>query len=185
MAEASDPIGEAFEIAKLHAAVDGAFSEPLMRHWFEAAWDLCAAQVGMIFPPQAMDETVVVGPGGQIVLSQPPSSEVRFYAGPNLVAVLPPNSPCFGESPRQLWDDEGGCGTRCPDLCCYCNVRALYTTDGGLGLDCDEVPPWFVQAVARLFTYIAENRGDAEMNEAVLAKCGAKAFLAPHLQYAL
>jgi len=183
--DAADPVVAAYEIAKLQAATDGAFDEKLLRHWFEAAWDLCAAMVGLVFPPLPVDEMVTVAPDGAILLSAPPAGDVRFFSGPNLVAVLPPNSPCFGPRPGGLFDDESGVGLRCPDLCCFCNVRAIYTTDGGLGIECDEVPPWFVQAVARLFVYIAENRGDTEMDERVLAKCGAKAFLAPYLTYAL
>src|SRR5262245_46759534 len=183
--DAADPVVAAYEIAKLQAATAGAFDEKLLRHWFEAAWDLCAAMVGLVFPPLPVDEMVTVAPAGALLLSAPPPGAVRFCSAPDLVAVLPPNSPCVGPRPGGLFDDESGVGLRCPDLCCFCNVRAIYTTDGGLGIECDEGPPWFVQAVARLFVYIAENRGDTEMDERVLAKCGAKAFLAPYLTYAL
>jgi len=181
----ADPIVAAYEIAKLQAATDGAFDERLTRHWFEASWDLCAAMVGLVFPPLPIDEVVTVAPDGSILLSHQPMGDVRFYSGPNLVAVLPPNSPCFWPRPGSLFDDETGCGLNCPDLCCYCNVRAIYTGGGDIAVDCDEIPPWFVQAVARLFTYVCENRGDTEMDEHVLAKSGAKAFLAPHLAYAV
>jgi len=173
------PLEQAYEIAKLHAAVDGAFDERLLEHWFDAAWDACAAMVGITYPEERIQEPVSVAADGSLTLSHEPTSNVRFIAGGRLIAELPPNSPCF--LPRTDLDDElGTCRMCCPSLCCHCNLVASYTT--GLSA-CEEIPSWFVQAVARLFTYIAENRGDTEMNEAVIAKCGAKAFLAPYLVY--
>jgi hypothetical protein len=74
-----------------------------------------------------------------------------------------------------------GCN-RCPDLCCYCgDVIAVYA----YGDSSCNISPRFLQAVARLFTYIAENRGDVELNEQSLKKSGAFAFLGPNLTYAL
>jgi len=181
MANAPDPLASAYEIAKLHAAVDGAFDEKLMRHWFGAAWALCAQYAGIVFPAARIDELVSIGADGALTLSQTPSSDVRFYAGGKLVATLPPGSPCF--QPRSEADDFAGCRMCCPDLCCYCDLRASYTA--GMGAGCDDLPPGIVQAVARVFAYIVENRGDAELDEHVLGKCGAKAFLSPYLTYVM
>jgi hypothetical protein len=60
-------------------------------------------------------------------------------------------------------------------------VIAVYTY-GDVGCS---ISPRFVQAVARLFTYIAENRSGVELNEQILKKSGAFAFLGPDLTYAL
>jgi len=178
MANAPDPLASAYEIAKLHAAVDGAFAEPLMQSWFQAAWALCGAYAGLILAT-AIEEVVHVEPDGALKLSHFPTSNVRFFAAGRLVAVLPPGSPCF--LPRTEADElMGSCRMCCPNLCCYCDVKASYTA--GLGT-CDEIPPLVVQAVARVFAYICENRGDTELDEHVLAKCGAKAFLSPYLTY--
>jgi hypothetical protein len=60
-------------------------------------------------------------------------------------------------------------------------VTAAYT----YGSDTCTVPPRLVQAVARLFAYICETRGDVELDDQVLKKCGAFRFLGPDLTYAL
>jgi hypothetical protein len=143
------------------------------------------------YPPRQTREVVHQRSDGSIRLLHSPTSEVKFYAGPDLVAVLPPNSPCFeyGRArERSATDDlifgtdlREGCN-RCPDLCCYCgDVIAVYTY-GDAGCT---ISPRFVQAVARLFTYIAENRGDVELDDQVLKKSGAFAFLGPNLTFAL
>lgn len=192
-ARKSDPLNDAYEIAKAHASVDGAFPELLMRHWFDAAWELCALMIDFTYPAQQSSEKMMQRDDGTIWLLHTPSSDVKLYAGPNLVAVLPPNSPCLGGSPgyqrRRAGDAavygpyrEDHCGAPCPDLCCYCgDVTAVYT----YGSDTCTVSPRFVQAVARLFAYICENRGDVELDDQVLKKCGAFRFLGPDLTYAL
>src|SRR4029077_11878127 len=77
-----DPLADAYAIVKEHAIVEGAFSEKLLRHWFDAAWALCAAQTGLIYPAQAVDEFVAPDPyTGVIRLSYPPSSAVEIYLG--------------------------------------------------------------------------------------------------------
>jgi hypothetical protein len=165
---AADPRLEAFAVCKQHAALDGAFSEALMLFWFNACWERCAEQVGLIYPPREIREDVQIDPRtGAIRLSHEPSSAVQFFAGGRLVATLAPNSPCFG--PHRHW-------LCCPNLCCYCGcLRAVYMVGQDFG--CDGVPSSFVMAVARLFAYTCENRGDVQHEGAVLAKSGALTFL--------
>lgn len=188
----NDPLAEAYELCKLHASVNGAFPEALMRHWFDAAWDLCAGMIDFQYPPQQTREVVHQRGDGSIRLRHMPTSEVKFFAGPDLVAVVPPNSPCFeADSARERYGEADGlmfatnlrhgCD-RCPDLCCACgDVTAVYAH----GDDSCRIPPRFMQAVARLFTYIAENRGDVELNDQILKQSGAFAFLGPDVTYAL
>lgn len=168
----ADPLGDAYAIAKEHAVVEGAFSERLMRHWFEAAWGMCAESVGLIFPSQRIDEWVAVNPiTGGIPLSYPPTSDVELYLGARRVALLKPSAPCLN-----------GMGS-CWDVpCCERALRAIYWAGEDFN---GAVPPRFLQAVCRLFTYICENRGDVPLDEAVLGKSGAKAFLNPDLTYVL
>jgi hypothetical protein len=74
------------------------------------------------------------------------------------------------------------CAGPCPDLCCYRgDVTAAYT----YGSDTCAASPRFVQAVARLFAYICENRDDVELDDQALKKCGAFRFLGFDLTYAL
>lgn len=164
---------DAFEICKMQAASDGAFPEPLMEHWFKSAWDLCAQMIGFTYPPQQITETVIIHSNYHtrpwFRLSHKPSSEVKLYHGATLVMVLPPSLERSGH-----WMCE-------PSLCCYCELRAIYM----VGEDTCDISPRFVQAVARLFTYIAENRGDVELDREVLAKCGALTWLGPDLTYAI
>jgi|SRR5215475_2294881 len=159
----NDQIEQAFELCKLHASVDGAFDEKLLRHWFEAAWDLCATFIGLT-PPTAIEERVIIRADGSFVLSHQPTGNVRFYSGYRLVTVLPPTLE----------------RSRCdPALCCFCDLTAKYMT----GWATCEVPPRFVQAVARVFAYIIENRGDSELDDQILGKSGALRFLSPDLQF--
>lgn len=163
MADERDQIAEAYEICKLQAATDSTFDEKLMRHWFGAAWDLCAEMIGLT-PPMEIEETVVIRADGSFVLSHEPTSEVRLFSGYTLVLILPPTLE----------------RSRCdPALCCFCNLVARYR----IGQETCELPPRFVQAVARVFAYIVENRGDSELDREVLAKCGALTFLGPDLMY--
>ena len=166
MLTVQDQINQAYEVCKAQAAVDGAFPESLMRHWFEASWDLCAGMVGLIFPPQEISELIVIDHCGNFSLSHQPAGEVRIFAGYRLIMVLPPSLK----------------RSRCdPGLCCFCHLSARYMI-GALD-PCAPIPPRFVQAVARLFTYIAENRGDTELDDQILGKCGALRFLSDDLTY--
>jgi hypothetical protein len=160
---------DAYEICKLQASADGAFPEVLMEHWFRASWDLCASMIGFVYPPQQITETVVIRSDGSFRLSHEPSSEVKLYHGATLVMTLPPSLQRSGSPMCE------------PSLCCYCDLRAIYT----IGEETCEMSPRFVQAVARLFTYIVENRGDVELDDQVLGKSGAKAWLGPDLEYVL
>lgn len=163
---------KAFEICKLQASADGAFPDVLLEHWFKASWDLCVSMVGYVGPAQAITEKVIIRQDGSFRLSHRPTSEIKLYNGATLVAVFPPS---LEMSDRWLCR---------PSLCCYCDLIAQYR----IGDDdpCkDEMSPRFVQAVARLFTYICENRGDVELDDQVLGKCGAKAFLGADLAYVL
>ena len=184
-------IETAYQIAKLQASVDGVFDDTLMRHWFNAAWELCAAMVGMSpYGVGHVQESVAVDHQGRVRLSGKPSGPVRLYAGGRLVAVLPPSARQFNAS-NQMFnpfdDNSDGTSIACsPSLCCYCDLMASY--DVGHADPCGGIPPGssrFVQAVARLFAYICENRGDVEMDGEVLTKSGAKAFLAPDLTYVM
>lgn len=154
----------AFELCKEQASIDGAVSEDLLRHWFQASWDLCAQMTGFVFPARQVTEPLTLDCYGKFHLSYRPSSEIKIYDGYRLVATFPAN-----------WQDSD-CA---PSLCCYCNLKAQYT----VGQDACEVSPTFLQAVARVFTYICENRGDTELDEAVLGKSGAKVFLNQDLTY--
>ena len=162
---AQTQIDAAYQIAKLHAATDGAFNEALMRHWFDAAWEICAEFSSFVYPPQQVREVVTPDEyTGQIKLSYEPSSPVTIYSGSRLIGTLPANARVFGGSaPSPL------------DLCCYCNLTVSYTV--GTEGECGRVPASFVQAVARVFAYIVENRGDVEKDPYILSKSGAIAFL--------
>lgn len=157
-------IEQAFQLCKLQASVDGAFPDELLQFWFQAAWDLCVSMVGWT-PVQEIEESICVDDCGNFSLSQRPTSPVQIFDGYRLVATLPPS----------LKRD------RCtPALCCLCAPKARYTV--GYDSPCG-ISPRFLQAVARVFTYMVENRGDSEMDEAVLGKSGAKVFLGPDLAY--
>jgi hypothetical protein len=162
----ANPIDQAFELAKKQAAIDGAFDDDILRHWFEAAWDTCAGMVGFNFPAREISEPIVVRRDGSFTLSYRPSSAVKIYEGATLVMTLP------ASLERSRCD---------PALCCFCWLTAHYWT----GEDACAISPRFLQAVFRLFTYIAENRGDATLDEHVLKTCGAFAFLAPDVTYLL
>jgi hypothetical protein len=167
MLEKPKELEEAYEFCLLQANIDGAFDERLTWRMFQAAWDLCAAYVGLVWPAREIEERISINPiDGSFTLSHIPTSNVKLYSNFRLVAVLPPTLV------RDCCD---------PHLCCFCALRAIYT----VGEDLCEVPPRFLQAVARLFTYMIENRGDSELDDQVLSKCGAKAFLGPDLTYVL
>ena len=167
-----DPFEQTYAFCKEHAMVEGAFSERLTRQWFNAAWALCAEHIGFIYPARTITEMVPVNQEyGTIALSYRPSSPVTLKDGYRVVTILPPNAPCI--------TGEGGC----PEVCCFCWLHATYTVGEDLG--CDGVPPRFVQAVAQLFAYIVENRGDTAMQPYLLYQSGAHAFLAPEVTYVL
>lgn len=162
----ADQIEKAYAIAKAHASADEAFDEDLMRHWFEAAFDLCAVMIDFVFPPQEIRERIVLRPDGSFRLHHAPSSDVKLYHGATLVAVIG----------RDL------VRSRCDaSLCCYCDLMAHYT----IGDESCTIPPRFIQAVARVFAYIVENRGDVELDDNVLKKSGAFAWLSPDVTFAL
>lgn len=158
-------IDRLYDLCKQQASVDGAFPEPLMQAWFQSAFDLCAAMVDF-YPPRQIEEKVIVRPDGTIRLSYWPSSDVKFYAGYRLILTLPKTLE------RSMCD---------PALCCYCDLTVRYT----IGEQTCGIPPRFAQAVMRLFAYMCENRGDSEMDEHILKKSGAFAFIAPDLLYAV
>lgn len=162
---AAKEIDAAYQIAKLHAATDGAFDERLMRHWFDAAWEVCADFSNFIYPPQQVREVVTPHPEtGEIKLSHEPSGPVQIYSGARFIGTLPANSWAFGGTlPSRL------------DLCCLCDLTVIYTV--GEEGECGRIPATFVQAVARVFAYLAENRGDVERDPFILSKSGAMAFL--------
>ena len=158
-------LNDAYEFCIEYANIDGAFSKRLTWGVFRQAWDTCATFIGFVFPPREIEERIAISPiDGTFTLSHRPTSEVKLYSGYNLVAVLPPSLT------RDCCD---------PHLCCFCALRAVYT----VGEDVCEVPPTFLRAVARLFTYLIENRGDSEMDEHMLSKCGAMLFLSPDVTY--
>jgi hypothetical protein len=178
--EQLSPYESAYEIAKLHAAIDGAFDERLTRHWFEAAWETCASAVGMV-PPGQITETVNVDAWGNVKLSGKPTSSVKLHANGALVMVLPPNAPVFSGS-RYLPNpyERNDVDICMPALCCLAGcLQAVYSVGQQ---DCG-YPPSFVQAVARLFAYMVENRGDVKIDDQVLTNSGAKGFLAGHMTY--
>lgn len=164
-----EPIEQLYELCKLQAATDGAFPEPLMRAWFDAAFELCSDMAGLVYPAQQIRERLFVNRFGNYVLSQRPSGPVEIFEGYKLITVLP----------RPL-DRAISCF---PALCCLCHPFARYTV--GQDRPCGGFSPRFEQAVARLFAYQVENRGDSELDREVLAKCGALSFLGPELTYAL
>jgi hypothetical protein len=176
---------DAYEIAKLQASTDGAFDERLTRHWFAAAWETCASAIGMV-PPGQITETVNVDGWGNIKLSGKPTSDVKLYANGALVAVLPPNAPQL-DGHRNLdnpyaYNDINSIACMPPSLCCYCSLTAQYSV-GHRTDPCGEFSPSFVQAVARLFAYMVENRGDVKIDDQILTNSGAKGFLAPNMTY--
>jgi hypothetical protein len=85
-ADSADPLADVYALCKLQASVDGAFPDALMRHWFDAAWDLCAVMIDFHYPPQQTRETVHQRLNGTIRLLHTPTSDVKFYVGPDLVA---------------------------------------------------------------------------------------------------
>lgn len=155
----------AFDFCKANASVDGAFPDALLRSYFDAAWQLCAEMIGYE-PPGQIQERIQIDDRGLFRLSRMPTGPVEVFAGYTRVAVL--TSPFKGMGPCD------------PSLCCFCDLTVRYP----VGSASCEISPRFLMAVARLFAYLVENRGDSEMDEQVLAKSGAKAFLAPDLTYA-
>lgn len=184
-----DPFEDAYEIAKLHAATDGAFDERLMRHWFDAAWQLCSEAIGLDYPARQVNETVPVNADGTVSLTGKPTGDVKLYANGSLVAVLPPNAPTLTghrdlPNPYANPSDDWSWRLRCsPSLCCYCYLQAVYDVGQRLDPCRDQFSPTFVQAVARLFAYMVENRGDVKVDDQVLTNSGAKGFLASHMTY--
>jgi len=161
-------INNAFALCKLQAAADESFPDELLRHWFEAAWSLCAQMVGLVYPSQEIVEPIALDRRGAFTLSHQPSGCVRIYDGYTLLMTLPPSL----------------VRTHCdPSLCCRCDLSAHYMI--GSEDPCADISPRFVQAVARLFTYMVENRGDVPLDENILGKCGALRFLSPDLTYVL
>lgn len=160
-------IEQMYELAKMQAQTDGAFSEELTRAWFDAAFDICAEMIGFS-PAQQIREPLFIDLQGNFVLSHRPSSTVEIFEGYKLITILP----------RPLDRKISCCATY---LCCLCHPYARYTVGQEVG--CGGFSPRFVQAVCRVFTYILENRGDSELDREVLAKCGALTFLGPELQY--
>lgn len=161
----TDPIEAAFEICKLQAANDGAFDEGWLRHVFAAAWSKCADMIGLE-PPQEITEPICIDDRGTFTLSHRPTGPVQIFDGYQLIAVLPPSLKADACTPA---------------LCCLCHPRAVYMA----GSASCELPPGFVQAVARVFAYILANRGDAEMDPNILSRSGAKAFLRDDLTFML
>lgn len=166
MLTAQDQIAEAFALCKLQAASDGAFPDELLKHWFEAAWSLCAGMVEMVFPAQQIVEPIQIDHRGRFGLSHQPAGDVRIFDGYTLLAVLPPNL-------QRTWCD--------PSFCCRCNLTAHYT----IGTDdpCEAISPRFIQAVARVFTYLVQNRGDVPLDPDILTKSGAMLFLSSEILY--
>jgi hypothetical protein len=180
----SPAVQRAYELCKLHAATDDAFDDVLTRQWFKACYELCVDFTGLVYPPQRIKEQVTLDARGRIYLSYPPSSNVDFYRGIYKVASLPPNSPCLQGSPNscsydwdpEVWDLERSC---CPPALCDCvgsPLTAIYQAGEGCGPN-DDLPAWFVQGLAQVFTWYCENRGDTQFDAAILSKCGAMTFL--------
>lgn len=186
--DASSPIDAAYEIAKAHAVVDGSYSEPLMRHWFAAAWDLCAQAVGLVYPARQVTETVFPNQrDGSLQLAGKPTGEVRLFSNGELVAVLPPNAPQLNGH-RNLdnpYDHDSFESYACmpPSLCCYCILTAQYNIGQTIDPCGENFSPAFVQAVAQLFAFMVENRGDVKLDDQVLTRSGAKGWLAGGLTY--
>jgi hypothetical protein len=185
--DAPTPMDAAYEIAKAHAVVDGAYSEALTRHWFAAAWDLCAQAVGLV-PPRQVTETVFPNQrDGTVQLAGKPTSEVRLYSSDGtLVAVLPPNAPQLNghNNLPNPFDHRDIDSIACmpPSLCCYCMLTAQYNVGQAIG-PCDAFSPAFVQAVCQLFAFMVENRGDVKLDDQVLTRSGAKGWLSGGLTY--
>lgn len=181
----------AFEIARLQAATDGAINERLLRQWFDAAWELCSAMIGLDYPAGTMTESVEVGPRGTVRLSRRPAGPVKLFSCGQPVATLPPSSLLIASNQPNLPNPYTGIGegrgdwllTCSTSLCCYCDLTAVYPV--GDSDPCSAMPASFVQAVARVFAYMCENRGDVEMDESILSKCGAKVFLSAQITYLL
>jgi hypothetical protein len=188
---AEPALASAYEFCLLHAAIDDALPEELTKQWFLNIFDICADYVGLDWPPRRIRETVYMDQRGRIHLSGKPGTSVKFYRGPNLVAELPPDSPCLQGSPNNcayddssLWRSQPSC---CPPALCDCQgtpMTAVYET--GTGVGCGNgangagggLPPWFLQGVAHVFAWVCENRGDSEMHRPdLLHRCGAIDFL--------
>lgn len=180
---------EAFKIARAQAATDGAFDEILLRHWFQTAWEMCAAMIGLEYPAGTVTDKVEVDSLGTVRLSRRPSGPVKLYSCGQPVATVPPTSILLAANRPNLPNPYTGfgegrgdwlltCGT---SLCCYCDLTAVYPV--GDSDPCSAMPASFIQAVARLFSYMCENRGEVEMDESVFSKSGAKAFLSAQITY--
>lgn len=165
MTEQIDPREQAYQLCKMQASVDCAYEEPLLRFWFESAWDLCADMVDLT-PFQEIKEPLQVNDCGRATLSYRPNGPVEILDGYTVVAVVP------RPFDRILCYSEG--------LCCLCMPYARYTIgQNGCGF-----PPRFIQAVARVFAYLVENHGDSG-DDHILTRCGAMSFLAPDVSYVL
>lgn len=157
-------LNDAYRLAKQHANVSLNFADDLTWFWYEAALERCADYVGWLIGERDVAEVVEIKPDGLIRLSLQPSSDVEFWSGPSRIAV----EPATGRYVKAT-----------SILCCQCCLSARYTA----GIDVCELPASFLMGVARLFVYIAENRGEVEMDENVLGRSGAKSFLVPYTTF--
>lgn len=155
----------AFEIVRLNAATDG-LPPRLERAWFDAAFARCAQQVGLEIPARQYREEVVMRGDGTVQLAHTPTSPVQFYSGPALLATVPGGSRVIRLAVA---------------LCCYGCVTARYT----YGVNVCDLDPLFLEAVARLFAYICENRGDTGADPNLIQQSGAAAFLQAGTTYVL
>jgi hypothetical protein len=178
------PMDAAYEIAKLHAAVDASFDERLTWQWFQASWEICAEAAGFIYPARQVTESVTPNRDGTVQLTGRPTSEVRLFSNGVLVAVLPPNAPELSghralRNPYAYNDDDmWWCS---PALCCLNGcLQAQYSIGENV---CGDMPARFLQAVNQVFAHIVENRGDTKLDDQILTRSGAKGFLAADLTY--
>lgn len=149
----------AFDFCKANASIDGAFSDELLKHYFNAAWQLCAAMVGFE-PPGEVQERIQIDVNGFFQLSRRPTGPVEVFAGYTRVAVL--NPPFLGMGPCD------------PSLCCFCDLMVRYP----VGSATCEISPTFMLAVAKVFAHLIEHRGDDDMDDRILTRSGAMSFLA-------
>lgn len=168
-----------FELCKLQAITDGAFPEPILRHFYEAALQRCAKFVGWTHPSRQVRETVAVSGDGSILLSEFPSGEVTLMAGAQVIDRLPKPEMRRITPGHRAW-------------CCHCYLQATYQ----VGVDlCDVscLPADFKQAVCRVFAYLVENRGesvqdssmssrsDSVQSRDIMTRSGARDFLRSYL----
>lgn len=168
-----------FELCKLQAATAGAFSEVLLRHFYETALQRCAKFIGWESPARQIRETVAVSGDGSIQLSEFPSSEVTLMAGAQVIDRLPKPERRRLEPGHRAW-------------CCHYYLQAIYTVGVDL-CDVDCLPADFKQAVCRVFAYLVENRGESVQDSAtssrsdvvqsrdIMTRSGARDFLRSYL----